>query len=184
MRGFIQNNLNIFSNVANNAGSGINIIVDQTGRSAVVVSNNVITTQAGTPGNGFSEGIRGQARNAGTGELDLTITNNTVTVANSGTNGFEGLALDAGNGSGGESNILCVNLSGNSIDGTNAVDYFFSQYAGNTFRVQGLTGSGTNATNVNNFVAATDIDPSGTDPTVDVQGGLIVSYTNGTCATP
>ncbi|MGH7267945.1 MAG: Ig-like domain repeat protein [Candidatus Rokuibacteriota bacterium] len=183
-RGYIQDNPLIYSNVGNNPGAGINIVVDQTGRAAIDLDNNVITTQPGTPANGFQIGLRGMARNAAGGELDLTVQNNTVTVANSGTNGFEGITLDAGNATPGENVTVCVNLTSNSIDGTNSVDYFFTQYAPNTFRIQGLTGDGTNVTNVANFVASRDTDPSGSDPTVDVQGGLIVNYTNAVCAAP
>lgn len=184
VRGFIQDNPNIFSVVGNNPGAGINAIVDQTGKAVIVLDNNVVTQQTGTPANGFQIGLRASARNAGTGELDLTVINNTVNVANSGTNGFEGITVDAGNSSGGESNIVKLNLSNNSIDGFNSLDYFLTQYAGNTFAIQGLTGSGANAANVNGFVAATDTDPSPTDPTVDVQGGLIVNYSNASPSLP
>ena len=41
-----------------------------------------------------------------------------------------------------------------------------------------------NPANVQSFIAATDDDPSGTDPTADVSGGLIVNYTNAICSTP
>src|SRR5207247_2430939 len=52
------------------------------------------------------------------------------------------------------------------------------------FQIQGLTGSGTNAANVQAYVASTDSDPSPTDPTVDVQGGLVVNYTAGSPVAP
>jgi hypothetical protein len=52
------------------------------------------------------------------------------------------------------------------------------------FQIQGLTGSGTNAANVAAYVASTDTDPSGIDPTVNVQGGLVVNYTAGSPTAP
>jgi cytochrome oxidase Cu insertion factor (SCO1/SenC/PrrC family) len=179
MRGFIQDNPHIFSTVPNNPASGIQVFSELTGQTVAVVDNNVIETQSGSPSNGFQVGIKAYAR--GTGELDLTAINNTVNVST--TNGFEGITVDSGNSTGGEAAIVRLKLANNSIDGQNgADDYVFTQYANDTFSIEGLVGSGTNAANVAAFVASTDTDPSATDPTVNVQGGLVVNYT--AAATP
>jgi hypothetical protein len=182
IRGFIQDNPNIFTTVGNNPASGIQAFSELTGTTVVSINNNVITRQSGTPANGFQIGVRLYARM--TGELDATWSNNTITVANSASNGFEGFTVDAGNSTAGEAAIVKLNLVSNSIDGVNSLDYFFTQYANTTFQIQGLTGSGTSASNVNAYVATKDTDPSPTDPTVDVQGGLVVNYTAGNPATP
>jgi hypothetical protein len=187
MRGFIQNNSSIYSTVANNPAAAINVVVDQNGLGVVDINNNVITSQPGQPQNGFQMGIRGMARNAPGSTLDINVRNNVVSVADSPTNGFEGITLDAGNSSPGESPVTVrVNFSNNSIDGHTgfADDYVLTQYAGNTFGIQGLNVTGTNAAAVAGFVAATDTDANPTDPTVNTQGGLVVNYTNAGPAAP
>ena len=63
-------------------------------------------------------------------------------------------------------------------------DYFVEMYTGTTFQIQGLTGSGTNAANVGNFISSTDDDPAAGDPVVDAGSGTTVNYTNAVCATP
>jgi uncharacterized repeat protein (TIGR01451 family) len=175
LQGHITNNT-ISTVVANNAGSGIDIVVDQTGSAIVDINNNNITGQ--------SNGIRAGARNAGTGTADITIRNNTVTTGSSFP--FSGVYLFAGNGSGGESNNVCVNLSANTIDTTSPFgdpDYWLEQYTGNTFRLQGLTPpAGATEAQVESFIAGTDLDPSPTDPTVEAFGGTILNYIAGTCA--
>jgi hypothetical protein len=176
LRGTIANNT-ITTNVGNNAGSGIDVVVDQTGSAVVDINGNAISGQ--------SNGIRGGARNAGTGTADLTIRNNTVTSG--GTSEFAGIWLFGGNGSVGETNRTCVNFVANTVDittGVGFVDYYLEQFTGNVFQIQGLTGSGTNAANVAAFVAGTDLDPSPTDPTVDVGSGTLVNYTAAVCAVP
>ena len=68
---------------------------------------------------------------------------------------------------------------------TNAfTDYFVEMYTGTTFQIQGLTGYGASAANVQNFIAATDDDPPPTDPAVDAGSGTVVNYTAAVCATP
>jgi uncharacterized repeat protein (TIGR01451 family) len=174
LQGHITNNT-ISTVVANNAGFGIDIVVDQTGSAIVDINNNTITGQ--------STGIRAGARNAGTGTADITIRNNTVTTG--GSFPFSGVYLFAGNGSGGESNNVCVNFSANTVDTTSAFDsdYFLEQYTGNTFRLQGLAPpAGATEAQVEAFIASTDLDPSPTDPTVEAFGGTVVNYIAGTCA--
>ncbi len=186
IRGFVRDNPSIFPSVANNSGFGIDMVVDQTGRGVVSITNNVVRTNPSNATFGFDTGVRGGARNAGTGEADITLTGNTV--ASGGTDNLAGLWLFAGNGSAGETNLVRVNLQNNTIDMdpvTGFVDYFLEQYTGNVFQIQGLTPpAGATAAQVAAFVAATDADPSPTDPTVDVASGTVVNYTAGSPALP
>ena len=68
LRGTIANN-NLSTGVANNAGSGINMVLEGAGTMVVDVNNNTIN---GTATNQFDYGIRGGAR-AGTGTADFQI---------------------------------------------------------------------------------------------------------------
>ena len=176
LRGTVANN-NLSTNVTNNAGSAINMVVEGNGTMVVDVNNNAIN------GNGltdFTYAIRGGAR-AGTGSADFQINNNT------GPSGKDaGIWFFAGNGSSGETSRTCVNLVSNTFDGgpLSFIDYFIEMYTGTAFQIQGLTGSGLDATNVQDYVAATDGDASPTDPTVDVTFGTTINYTNAVCSTP
>jgi VCBS repeat-containing protein len=177
LRGTIANNT-ISTNVANNAGSGINMVLEGAGTMVVDVNNNVIN---GNGTNDFDFGIRGGAR-AGTGTAALQINNNSVPSAE-----VAGVWFFAGNAAAGETSRTCVNFVSNLIDGDpvdSFTDYFVEMYTGTTFQIQGLTGVGTNAANVGNFISATDDDPAAGDPTVDAGSGTTVNYTNAVCATP
>jgi hypothetical protein len=177
LRGTISGN-NISTNVTNNAGFGIGMLVNDEGALVIDVNNNQIN------GNGsldFDYGIRGGSR-VEDSTADFTVNNNTVQSAE-----VAGVWFFSGNATAGETSRTCVNFVSNLIDGDPVdafTDYFVEMYTGTTFQIQGLTGSGTNATNVQNFIAATDDDPSPTDPTVDAGSGTTVNYTNAICQTP
>ena len=76
LRGTIANN-SISTNVPNNPGSGINMVLEGAGTMVVDVNNNTIN---GNDTNQFDFGIRGGAR-AGTGTADFQINNNSVPSA-------------------------------------------------------------------------------------------------------
>jgi hypothetical protein len=177
MRGFIQDNPSIFPTVSNNGASAINIVVDGTGKGVVTVDNNVVTANPSNATHLFDSGLRGGARGGNGGEAQLKFLNNSVVGK------FEN-EFFSGNNTPGESILTCVLFSNNTVDGNAGTDYLLTQYGTNVFQIQGLNVSGTNAAAVNAFVAATDADPSAGDPVVDSQGGLVVNYTNGTCASP
>ncbi|HEX2052537.1 MAG TPA: hypothetical protein VHJ78_02270, partial [Actinomycetota bacterium] len=162
----------ISTNVNNNPGVGIDMVVDAAGGSIVAnVSNNTI---AGSGANIFEYGIRGGARN-GNGTADITLNNNTVQAADG-----AGVWIFAGNNTG-QGSDTCVNFVSNQIDGNGAnafTDYFLDNYAGSTFSVQGFA-SGT----IQDYVASTDDDPSPNDPTVTINSSSS-PFTNATCATP
>jgi hypothetical protein len=172
MDGSILSN-KVTTTVANNPSYGIDVLVDQTGTATVKVDSNNVTN--------FMTGIRGGARNAGTGHADLTVTNNTVNnTAN--TTPYMGMWFFSGNGSGGESNVVCLNLSGNAITfggvGTYGVE--LDQYTGDTFNIQGLTpATGATEGDVEGYVSSQN---NGT--TVIAAGGNLINYTAGNCALP
>jgi hypothetical protein len=168
------------TNVTNNPSSGINIVEDtSSGTITVDVSNNTIQGSDGAAR--FDYGIRAGAR-AGSGQVHITLAGNTVQSGKS-----AGIWLFSGNNTGGETSRTCVNFSTankNSIRGdagTKFADYFLEQYTGTTFNIQGLIGSGTNASNVNAFVASTDAVAG---KVVNSSGGTAVNYSNATCNTP
>jgi hypothetical protein len=173
LNGTIANNPNITTAQANNAGQGIWVLVDSGGQTIVDINTNTITN--------FSNGIVAGARNTPQGTADITIRNSTVT--NGGNFASYGVWVFSGNGSAGETNRTCVNLSNNdvSISPLGIVEYALEQYAGTTFQLQGFVGSGTSATDVTNYVDARDIGATSVDP--DGLSGFL-SVTAATCATP
>jgi uncharacterized repeat protein (TIGR01451 family) len=167
----------ISTSVSNNPAFGISLGAENAGSSVIAdVNSNSIT---GSSPNQFSQGIRGYARSSGT--LDLILHSNSVQTAK-----FEGIEIASGNNTAGEAPQVCVDFLNNNIDGSNgALDYILDMYSNSVFKIKGLTGSGTNQTNVESFVAATDTDPSPSDPTVLALGGTVVNYASSTgCATP
>ena len=167
----------ISTTVSNNAGMGISVGAEAAGSSVIAdVNNNSIT---GASPNQFSQGMRGYARSSGT--LDLILNNNSLQTPK-----FEGIEIAAGNGTAGETAQVCVDFISNNIDGSAGFfDYLLDVYSTTTFRIKGLTGSGTNEANVENFVAATDDDPAAGDPVVEAFGGSVINYTSSAgCVTP
>jgi hypothetical protein len=172
MRGTIANNPNITTSSSSNNGMGIDVVVDGTGSVIVDVDGNTVA--------GHSIGVRGGARNPGAGSADLTMRNNTVTSG--GPFEFTAAYFFAGNGSAGETNRTCLNLSNNNLDTSAAFnpDYWLEQWTGNTFQLQGFVGDGTDETVVEAFVSSRDT--GGAD--VEAFGGAEVNYTAASCATP
>jgi len=172
MDGSILSN-KVTTTVANNPAYGIDVLVDQTGTATVKVDSNNVTN--------FMTGIRGGARNAGTGHADLTVTNNTVdNTAN--TAPYMGMWFFSGNGSAGESNVVCLHLSGNSITFGGAGNYGveLDQDTGTTFNIQGLTpATGATEAQVESYVSGQN---NGTS--VIAAGGTVINYTAGNCALP
>lgn len=181
VRGTIANNPNITTAQASNNGIGISVEASgfttglSDGTAVVDVNSNTVT--------GYAIGLRGTTRGEGrSAAADLTIRNNTITAG--GNFPLYGVYLTAGNGDNQNPTRTCVNLSDNQVSkGTNPsaiVDYALEQWNSGTFQIQGLTGSGTSATNVQNFVSSRDTGGASVDAVV----GSTVNYTNATCATP
>jgi trimeric autotransporter adhesin len=171
LRGRIVNNR--LSTSAPLAAAGIQMVINGAGTMAVEVADNIVE---GDVSNRFHYGILGGAQ-AGSGRTEFMVSNNQVEGAN-----IAGASFFAGNGTGGETNRTCVNFANNRIDGfdvpsTALADYLLRMFTGTMFHIEGLAGSGTDASNVAGFVAATDTDPSPTNPIVDVSTGTLVNYT-------
>jgi len=166
-----------------NVGNGIRLILEGQGSSGPI---GVVRIDSNTV-RGFNNpfGIQAVAR-AGTASLDATITNNLV--ERPGPFASDGIRVESGNGTAGESVTVCLNLATNNSS-TLAFDEGFElqQRAGNTFELQGLdssdcggnTCSGTSATQMEEFVRDNNIG------TANVRtAGRIVNYISGTCDVP
>lgn len=171
MIGTIANNV-IDSFNANNPGFGIDAVVDATGSLVARIDNNIVTD--------FSIPLRAGARNAGGGTADVTITNNTL---NSGGGfAFGAVWVFSGNGSGGESNAVCVNLANNNAnDPFGTQEYYVEQYPGNTFTLQGYAGAANSQAAIQTFIEGNNLTG---DALVETCCGTTINVTGGTCLVP
>jgi len=166
-------------------GNGIRVIMEGQGATGptgvVLIDDNTVQRF------NISFGIHALAR-GGAASLDATITNNLVDTP--GPIAADGIRVESGGGVAGESNAVCLNITGNSSN-TLAFDegYELQQYTGTTFELQGFDASdcggnlcdGTVARQVEEFILDNNTRPSGT-PTANVRtAGRIVNYTAGTC---
>ncbi len=133
MEGYIRNNV-ITLNPAD-VGIAIWVVSDGDGNITVDVNNNSIT--------GFGDsGIDVESR-AGTGDVNARIANNTSST----TAAFPlaGLFARSGNGTVGETSLLCINVNSNNMSaGAGAIaDYYLDRFtpAGTIFQIQGLSGT-------------------------------------------
>jgi hypothetical protein len=194
----------------NHKSNAMNIVSDATSTNATnsdgTVSGNTVGT-AGVVGsgsvdaNGIALDIRGGANadllisdntvrgtqlypmivenRLGNGTTNLTIENNDVGPSMDTFNGsFEGIRVTSR-----DTRTTCLDIRSNTAVGLNQIDIRVRQADTAVFRIEGLTGSGTDATNVGNFIQS--LQDSGTEAAVHTGGtGTIVNYTPGTCSTP
>jgi hypothetical protein len=117
------------------------------------------------------------------GNMNFRATNNTITsnIASFSYGSFIG----AGNGTAGESDTICSNISGNDSDGDSGEAGIATfMYAGTTHQMQGLTGSGSNQANVESFINTNNALSS---PLANSDGdftGVINYTTTASCNTP
>jgi hypothetical protein len=187
-------------------GIGIEFIVNENATGRGNISNNTFTVPSGKLGGNFmARTLSGQSNQ--TGQLHLTLAGNTVNGIN--TAFLPAFAFAAGASGTANANTVCVNLdtpaAGNNIvngtSGTDVYAYTFRQRTGTTFQIQGLTGLGTDRSNVMTFInanhgngtlaASPASGDSGMVSFADVfaaggsaPGATIVSYTNAVCQTP
>jgi hypothetical protein len=171
MTGTVSNNT-IDSFNANNPGFGIDAVVDATGTLTIDIDNNNVTD--------FSIPVRAGARNSGTGTANISITDNTM---NSGGGfAFGVLWVFSGNGSGGESNVVCANISGNNFnDPFGTQEYYIEQYPGNTLNLQGYTGLASSQAAIQTFLEGNNVAG---DALVETCCGTSANVGNATCSTP
>jgi uncharacterized repeat protein (TIGR01451 family) len=125
---------------------GVGIECEQVGNGSLVgaITN---STTSGTLGSG----ILGEAF-GGAGLLSLTVASNQVSAPLNGSVPTSGIFLQSSE-TGGGTNTLCLNLTGNTSAGSAAgAAYTLRQRTGTTFQLQNFTGSGTSAPAVANWV--------------------------------
>ncbi|GAB4153164.1 MAG: hypothetical protein Fur005_04030 [Roseiflexaceae bacterium] len=152
---------------------GLWAVSDDNGRITIEVNGNTIS--------GFNDSaISIESRN-GNGNVQATVSGNTGTTAAAAA--LAGLFMRSGGGTGGETNTMCANVTGNNMDGGIGAtgDYYFDRFnsPATTFQVQGLTPpTGATTTDVENYLISTD---TAAPATAYVETGI---YSAATCATP
>jgi uncharacterized repeat protein (TIGR01451 family) len=169
MEGYIRNNT-ITLNPAD-VGIAIWVVGEGNGLVTVDINNNTIT--------GFGDsGIDVEAR-GGTGDVYARIINNSATTT--ATFPLAGMYLRSGNGTVGETSLLCVNASNNNMNGgAGAVaDYYLDRFSPTTtlFQIQGLSPAAATPSQAEAFIVTTDSAPPAT---AFAENG---TYTAATCNT-
>lgn len=168
MTGIIRNNRLTLN--PNGGAIGIWIVADGDGKITVEVASNRV--------NDFGESGIAVESLGGTGQVHAHIVSNTVTTTAS--SSLAALYLRSGDGSSGESNLLCVNLSSNKMtaDASTDGDYSLEQTTlATTFQIQGLSPVAATGAQAAAFVATTDSAPPAS--AVATPG----NYTEATCQT-
>lgn len=165
MAGYIRHNT-IASNPALD-GFAVWVVKSGDGQIAITIVDNQIT--------GFGDSGIAVESLRGMGAAHAIIANNIVSTTAAAP--VAGLYLRNGDDSDNETTLLCVNLSGNQMNGSGGVDYFLERANPDTtiFQIQGLTPSPATPAEVATFVAATDMAPLAT---TTVATG---TYVSGTC---
>ena len=166
MTGLIHNN-RVTLNPATGA-IGVWIVADGDGKITVDVANNRVQD--------FGESGIAVESLGGTGQVHARLVRNTVTTT--ATTSLAALYLRSGDGSSGESNLLCVNLGNNKMTAGLGADgdYVLTQSSAFTaFQIQGLSPIAATETQAAAFVAATD----GAQPATAV--ATPGTYVNATC---
>ncbi|GGR33247.1 beta strand repeat-containing protein [Deinococcus ruber] len=157
-------------------GTGIATYVTGAGHATVQLSGNIIKS-FGTFGIDL-------ATQVSSGSLDATVSNNVIALPSA--LALEGMRLNAGDGTAGESSALCVNLIANSsvgnegVPGNGLVGYQIRQRPGTFYKLQGYSGGSVDATAIANFIRNTDI----TNPKSGARVRTVSNVSGGTCATP
>ena len=169
MEGHIRNNA-ITTSPTGSTYIAMWVVADGDGTITTNIASNNIA-------NFGDSGIDVESR-GGTGHVYATIANNTATTT--ATFPLAGMFLRSGNGTVGETSLLCVNLSSNQMTGgPNAVgDYYLDRFsaAATIFQIQSLPGAPTSNTGaVGTYVVSTDL---ALPATTFVENG---TYTQATC---
>ena len=185
-------------------GTGLEFIVDDNAVGRLEVRDNTFNMDPGDLGVNAQQGMNFSARSVLTpgsaGQLHITLEGNTINGLDdaSGLFGFAGFNfVSGGSGSPASSATVCMNVAtaagaGNNIINSNAGRRRFDlrQRAGTTFQIQGLTGSGADETNIQNFLNANNSGGTATGGSIVASAAgagstaTIVNYTVATCQTP
>jgi hypothetical protein len=156
-------------------GQGIQTIVEGNGSGVILIHDNDISNIA------VEHGIRAISR-GGSGRLDATITENTI--SSPGANALDGINVETGTSAGGDSNVICLNMANNnSVGGTAVPDqgYRLQLRTGYTFFLQDFVGNGTLTADVATWVTTTKSN-TGTVQVAAIPVGS--SFGAQTCTTP
>ncbi|GEM_PF-1196486 len=170
MEGYIRDNPFIAASPTGNVYIAVWVVSDGDGNITVDISGNSITDFG-------DSGIDVESR-GGMGDVNARIINNTADS----TAAFPlaGMFLRSGNGTPGETSLLCVNATGNSMNvGAGAVaHYYLDRFSSpsTVFQIQGLTGS-TPADAENRMLAVNTALGAGAGAFAEAG-----TYTNATCA--
>jgi hypothetical protein len=156
MEGYIRNNPLITASPTGNVYIAVWVVSDGDGNITVDISGNTVTDFG-------DSGIDVESR-GGTGDVNARISNNAAST----TAAFPlaGMFLRSGNGTPGETSLLCVNASGNSMNGgAGAVaDYYLDRFnpATTLFQIQGLTPASATPAQAETYIVSTDSAPPAT----------------------
>ncbi|HEX8409197.1 MAG TPA: tandem-95 repeat protein [Thermoanaerobaculia bacterium] len=183
----------ITNNVISNPGSGtgIEFIVNDNAFGRADIGHNTISVNVNRVGMNFL--ARAVTIPGATGQLHLTVANNTINGINS--SFIPGVQIAAGASTGTHATTVCANVStlngsgANAVNGTPGPDvYAFTlrQRTNTTFQLQGFTGTGTVPTAVETFVQSNNSGGTlgGATEVFAAAGSTIVNYSNATCQTP
>ena len=164
VRGHIRNNPSITLN-PNEIGVAVWVVASGGGTVLVNVENNHISS--------FGGGAVVVEASGGPAQAHAQIRNNT---ASTGAAGTAGLYLSSGNGTPGETSLLCANVVGNSMN-AGVADYYLARYnpGTTTLQLQGLSPSPATPEQAQAFLAGTDAAPPAS---AFVESG---TYLAGTC---
>ncbi len=171
MEGYVRNNPVITTSPTGNTYIAMWVVSDGDGNITVDINNNIIT-------NFGDSGIDVESR-GGSGDVHARIAGNTVST----TAAFPvaGLFTRSGNGTLGETSLLCINVTGNNMSGgAGAVaDYYQDRFtpAATVFQIQGLSPSPATPAQVDAYLVSTD---SAAPATSYTETG---SYTAASCTT-
>ena len=170
MEGYIRNNT-ITTSPTGNVYIAMWVVSDGDGNITVDINNNNIT-------NFGDSGIDVESR-GGTGDVNARIANNIASTT--ATFPLAGMFLRSGNGTAGETSLLCVNASGNNMSGGSGAvaDYYLDRFnpATTLFQLQGLSPASATPAQAQSFIASTDSAPPAT---AFAEAG---TYTAATCGT-
>ena len=169
MEGYIRNNT-ITTSPTGSTFIAVWVVSDGDGNITIDINNNTVT-------NFGDSGIDVESR-GGTGDVHARIANNSASTT--ATFPLAGLFLRSGNGTVGETNLLCVNVSSNNMNaGSGAVgDYYLDRFlTATTFQIQGLTPASATPAQAEAYIVTTDSAPPAT---AFAENG---TYTAATCST-
>ena len=172
-------------------GTGLEFIVNDFAVGKLLASSNTINLDPTSVNASNQAGMNFQARSvvtaSSTGQLHLTLSNNTITGINATTFGFQGMNFQSGSSTGTHAQLVCAAINNNTVNGTAPATKAFAlrQRTGTTFQIPGVS-SGTVEASVESYIQGNNPGGSfsGAADVASVGGTTIINYTSGSCALP